>query len=98
MDIKIEANFHFSVSSIQYMPDGELRIALVQDDPHEGKKYLYHASLGDGTAEERPSISLLEYALEYARKSLSKDKTKDSYRLMCIHLEAYGDCCMDKVK
>ena len=40
MDIKIEANFHFSVSSIQYMPDGELRIALVQDDPHEGKKYL----------------------------------------------------------
>lgn len=97
MDIKIESNFHFSVSSIQYMPDGELRIVLVQDDPHEEKQYLYHASLGDGTAEERPTLSLLEYAREYTRKSLAKDKTKDSYRLMCIHLEAYGDCRMDKV-
>lgn len=98
MDIKINSNFQFSVVSIQYTATGELSICLSSDDFSSGAHYQYSASLGNGQAEERPSISLLQYAKAYATSANVKPKTKDSYRLMCNHLEKYGDSAIDRVK
>ena len=75
----------------------ELYICLSSDDFSSGAHYQYSASLGNGQAEERPSISLLQYAKSYATSVNVKSKTKDSYRLMCNHLETYGDTTIDKV-
>ena len=97
MDIKIDSDFQFSVVSIQYTSTGELSICLSSDDFSSGAHYQYSASLGNGQAEERPSISLLQYAKAYATSANVKSKTKDSYRLMCNHLETYGDTIIDKV-
>ncbi|MBQ5975657.1 MAG: RHS repeat-associated core domain-containing protein, partial [Bacteroidales bacterium] len=46
---------------------------------------------------EKPTISLLQYAKAFAASANVKYKTKDSYRLMCGHLEKYGDIPIDKV-
>ena len=97
MNIKIDSNFQFSVVSIQYAPNGELCISLTSDGFSTKSHYQYSASLGNGQAEESPSISLLQYARDFAATANIKDKTKDTYRLMCNHLEAYGDCTIDKV-
>ena len=97
MNIKIDSNFQFSVASIHYAPNGELCITLTSDVFLADRHYQYSASLGDGQAEEKPSVSLLQYARTHAANSDIKKKTKDTYRLMCNHLEAYGDCTMDKI-
>ena len=97
MNIKINTNFRFSVSSMQYLPNGELCITLSSEHGSEEMRYEYLANLGTGEAEERPSVSLLEYAREYVRNSKVKSKTKSSYLLMTKHLWAYGDCALDKV-
>ena len=91
MNIRIESNFNFSVSSIQYAPNGELQITLASSECQTDRRYQYTASLGNGQAEEKPSVSLLQYAKSYAASANIKPKTKDTYRLMCNHLEAYGD-------
>ena len=96
MNITIESSFRFSVSSIQYAPNGELLITLTSDSPHTDVQYRYTACLGDGLAEEKPSVSLMQYAREFAASANIKDKTKDTYRLMCDHLETYGDITIDK--
>ena len=97
MNIRIESDFQFSVASMQYAPNGELQISLVSSDGEKKKRYEYAASLGDGVAAEHPAVTLLGYAREYARTSNIKDCTRDSYRLMCKHLEAYGDCRLERV-
>lgn len=97
MNIKIDSNFQFSVLSIQYTPQGELCITLDSDGLSTNAHYQYTASLGNGQAEEKPTTSLLQYCRDYALAADIKDKTKDTYRLMCNHLEAYGDCTIDKV-
>ena len=97
MNIKINSNFQFSVDSIQYAPNGELCISLASDRFSSDSRYQYNASLGDGHSTERPCISLLQYCKDFASASNIKPQTKDSYRLMCRHLEAYGDTLMDKV-
>lgn len=97
MNIKINSNFQFSVVSIQYAPNGELCISLDSDNFSSASCYQYTASLGDGHATERPCISLLQYCKDFASAANIKPQTKDSYRLMCRHLEAYGDTPMDKV-
>lgn len=97
MNIKIDSDFQFSVVSIQYTATGELSICLSSDDFSSGTHYQYSASLGNGQAEERPSITLLQYAKSYATSVNVKSKTRDSYRLMCNHLETYGDITIDKV-
>ena len=55
MNIKTESNFNFSVSSIQYAPEGELTITLASDENHPDMRYQYTASLGPCRAEERCS-------------------------------------------
>ena len=97
MNIKIESNFLFSVSAIQYSATGELCITLNSDKTSPDGRYQYKASLGSGQAEEKPTISLLQYATDFATSANIKSKTKDSYRLMYNHLEKYGDMPIDKV-
>ena len=97
MNIRIVSNFSFSVSSIQYSPNGELQIKLSGEDMISENRYEYAASLGDGRAEKHPTYSLLEYTRIFVQNSNIKCRTKDSYRLMCKHLEAYGDCTIDNV-
>ncbi len=97
MNIKIDTNFRFSVASMQYLPSGELSITLVSDASSADAHYQYVASLGSGQAQEKPSVSLLQYARDFAAAADIKDKTKDTYRLMGIHLEAYGDRPIDRV-
>lgn len=97
MNIKIDSNFQFSVTSIQYTATGELCISLTSNNLSDNAHYQYTASLGNGHAEEKPSISLLQYAKSYATSTNVKSKTKDSYRLMCKHLETYGNTPIDKI-
>lgn len=97
MNVKIKSNFRFSVVSIQYSPCGELCISLACDEISEENQYHYSANLGDGQSEEMPRVSLLQYVMDYASTSNIKPKTRDSYRLMCKHLEAYGNCTIDRV-
>lgn len=97
MNIKIESNFQFSVAAIQYSATGELCITLNSDKTPPNEHYQYTASLGSGQAEEKPTVSLLQYARDFAVSANIKGKTKDSYCLMSIHLEKYGDCTIDSV-
>ena len=91
MNIRIDSNFNFLVTSIQYFPNGELFISLTSEENQSENRYQYEAALGSGQAEEKPTISLLQYAKSFASSADIKPKTKDTYRLMCNHLEAYGD-------
>ena len=79
MNIKIVSDFKFSVSSIQYAPNGELCIALSSGENRSNCHYQYVASLGDGQAEEKPVVSLLQYAKDFVSSANIKDKTKDCY-------------------
>ncbi|MCR4815968.1 MAG: site-specific integrase [Bacteroidales bacterium] len=97
MNIKIDSDFRFSVASIQYTAAGEVCISLTSGDSPSAMRYQYTANLGNCKAEEKPTVSLLQYARDFAASANIKYKTWDSYRLMCNHLEAYGDCPMDKV-
>ncbi len=97
MNIKINSNFKFSVSSIQYSPQGELCITLAAEEKEADCRYQYTASLGSGQSEESPSVSLLQYAKAFAANSNIKSKTKDTYRLMCKHLEVFGDMPLENV-
>ena len=97
MKVTVESNFSFSVSSIQYTPGGELRITLFSDTPSSDNHYQYSAMLGDGQADEKPSVSLLKYSMDYASSAMIKAKTRESYRLMCRHLKTYGDMAIDEV-
>ena len=96
MNIKINSNFPFSVSSIQFARDGSLCISLSSDNDSADKEYQYTASLGD-CAEERKPVSLAQYALDFAEHSNIKQKTKSSYHLMVKYLLAYGDTTLDKI-
>lgn len=98
MKIRIDSNFKFTVSAIHYLPNGELQIMVINDNISNDNRYEYVACLGTGEAEERPAIGLLEYAKSYATSASVKSKTKDSYRLMCNHLETYGDTIIDTAK
>lgn len=97
MKIKIDSNFKFSVASIQFTATGEVSICLTSDDFSSDAHYQYSANLGSDQAEEKPTISLLQYTRKFAASANIKPKTKDSYRLMYNHLEAYGDVTIDKV-
>ena len=54
MNIRIKTDFNFSVSSIQYAPNGELQIILTSGEKQTGSRYQYTACLGSGQAEEKP--------------------------------------------
>lgn len=97
MNIKIDSDFQFSVVSIQYTATGELCISLTSDGLSSDAHYQYSASLGNEQAEKKPTICLLQYAKSYVTSANVKSKTKDSYRLMCKHLENYGDTTIDNV-
>lgn len=97
MNVKIYSDFQFKVVSIKYTPNGELCISLTSDNFSDNSHYQYSACLGSGQAEEKPAVSLLRYARDFSASANIKSKTKDSYRLMCNHLEAYGDITVDKV-
>ena len=97
MNVRIESDFRFSVAAIQYTPQGELCITLSSGDSTSATRYHYTANLGNWQADEKPTVSLLQYARNFAASANIKDKTKDSYRLMCNHLEAYGDITIDKI-
>ena len=97
MKIKIESNFHFSVSSIHYLPNGELQILLCSKNETEENRYEYAVQLGEGEAEKRPTIKLSEYVCEYLLTAAIKDKTRQSYMLMSKHLEVYGDCYLHEI-
>ena len=87
MNIKINSDFQFSVVSIQYTATGELSICLSSDDFSSGAHYQYSANLGNSQAEERPSVSLLQYAKAYAASANIKPKTRESYMHVCRHLK-----------
>ena len=97
MNIKIESNFQFSVAAIHYSATGELCITLNSGKTSPNDRYQYTACLGSGRAEEKPAVSLLQYSTGYAQAADIRAKTKDTYRHMCKHLEAYGDSPIDKV-
>lgn len=97
MNIKIDSNFQFSVVSIQYTATGELSICLSSECFSSNAHYQYSASLGNSQAEERPSVSLLQYAKSYAASANIKPKTRESYMHVCGHLADYGDSTIDKV-
>lgn len=97
MNIKIDSNFQFSVVSIQYTATGELSIFLSSDDFSSGAHYQYSADLGNSQAEEKPTISLLQYTRKFAASANIKPKTRESYMHVCRHLADYGDSTMDKV-
>ena len=97
MNIRIDSNFNFSVSSIQYAPNGVLCITLTSGEKQTDNRYCYEASLGSGQAEERSTFSLLQYSRDFVASANIKDKTKSSYCMMFRHLEAYGDVPIDKV-
>ena len=78
MNIRIESNFNFSVSSIQYAPNGELQITLASGECQTGNRYQYTANLGTGQAEEKPSLSLLQYCKDYFAAANIKPQTKSS--------------------
>lgn len=88
MDIKITSNIQFSVASIQYAPNGVLCISLSSGETTGDSRYQYSACLGSGQAEEKPTISLLQYAKDFAASANVKSKTRGSYLHMCKHLEA----------
>ena len=73
MNVTIESNFGFTVSSIHYTPSGELHITLAKDGEPTENRFEYAACLGDGVAEERPRASLLEYLLNYVENSEVKE-------------------------
>ena len=75
MNIKIDSNFQFSVVSIQYTATGELSICLSSDDFSSNTHYQYSASLGSGQAEEKPTISLLQYTRKFAASANIKSRT-----------------------
>lgn len=83
MNIKIESNFRFAVSSLLFLPNGELQISLFSADESTEKRYEYVVNLGSGAAEEKPSVGLLEYVNLYVKKSNIKDKTISTYQQMC---------------
>ena len=97
MDIKINSNFPFSVASIQFTQGGGLCISLASDSADSGREYQYAASLGDGSAEEKTPVSLVQYARDYADNSDIKQKTKLSYHTMITHIREYGDTDLDKI-
>lgn len=97
MNIKIESNFQFAVSSLQFLPNGEFQISLFSADKSAEKRYEYVVNLGSGAAEEKPSVSLLEYVNLYVKKSNIKNKTISTYQQMCKHLVMYGDAKIDDV-
>lgn len=97
MDIKINSDFPFSVSAIQYNPDGGLCISLNSACADSGREYRYSANLGNMCTEERKPVSLAQYSRDFAGRSNIKPKTRLSYMLMAKHLEAYGDTDIDKV-
>lgn len=97
MNIKIESNFQFAVSSLQFLPNGELQISLFSADESTEKRYEYVVNLGGGAAEEKPSVGLLKYVNLYVKKSNIKDKTISTYQQMCKHLVMYGDAKIEDV-
>lgn len=97
MNINVGSNFRLSVFNIQYSPNGDLCVLLACDEISDEIHYHYAANLGESQAEEKPVVSLSRYARDYASSTNIKPKTRDSYRLMCKHLESYGDCHIDKV-
>ena len=97
MNITIESNFRFTVSSMRYLPSGELQISISSEHEPKDNRYEYTADLGSGVAEEHPTVGLLEYVDNYVKKSSVKDKTKSSYLQMFKHLAQYGDIHIDKV-
>ena len=97
MNVTVSANFRFSVVAIQYAPDGELNITLDSDASSEGTHYRYSAQLGSGQAEEKPSVSLIQYAKDYAAAANVKPQTKGTYLLMCRHLDRHGDVPIDRI-
>ena len=97
MNITIESNFSFTVSSIHYTANGELHITLSKEDESAENRFEYTAHLGSGMAEECPRTSLLEYLLNYVKGSDVKEKTKGTYRHTYKYLKQYGDVMIDKV-
>lgn len=53
MNVRIESNFKFTVSSIRYSLDGELQISLTKEEESTDSRYQYAACLGNGAAEEQ---------------------------------------------
>jgi integrase len=98
MNITIESNFQFSVSSMSYLSNGELHIALTANQNSEVSQFVYTANLGSGEASARSMVSLLQYAREYVKNSSVKESTKSSYRLMISHLGFYGDTPLEKIE
>ena len=78
MNIKITSNIQFSVTSIQYTPNGVLCISLSSGEKNDDTRYQYEATLGNGQAEKKASISLLQYARDYAATSNIKPQTKNT--------------------
>ena len=58
MNIIINTDFQFSVTSIRYTPNGELCIELSSGNGNAKNRYQYTANLGNGQSEELPSLNL----------------------------------------
>lgn len=97
MNIRINSSFKFRIAGINYSNDGEICITPSSDELPQQEQCRYSTLVSSGEVESKKSVSLLQYATDYAKGSPVKEKTKDSYHLMCNHLENYGDTSLDKV-
>lgn len=96
MKVRIETDFVFKVSSIQYTDSGELCIRLASPNKSDNTTYRYNANIDD-IVEERQSVSLHYYLLKFAERPDIKPGTRSSYELAARHVVKYGDCMLDKI-
>ena len=97
MNVKIESNCRFLITQMHYSPKGELNVVIHVDNVDKEGRFEYSAVLGDGLAEEKPSVSLLHYIKVYTDNSGIKDSTKEAYTTLSRHLRDFGDRTMDNV-
>lgn len=97
MNIRINTSFKFRIAGISYSSNGEICITLSSDELPQQESRHYSTVVNSGDVETNKTVSLLEYARTFAGNSMIQEKTKDSYRLMCNHLESYGDKPLEMV-
>lgn len=95
MKVEVKTNFQFSISSIQWSPDGGLVITISSPNGSDSC-FAYKAELGD-SVEEKPTVSLVEYLCRFSNRMDIKRSTQSSYALTARYVKEYGDCNLDKI-
>lgn len=92
MKLTVNSNFPFRISAVNYASDGNVTLTIESESTTTESQYRYEADFGMQQAEEHVPISLAQYTSDFTQLSNIQHKTKSTYRLMCNHLQQYGDC------